>query len=211
MNATRASGRAVFTVLGLWLAAAAIVGASGLFYGVPPAVVAGTNVTLVTLSLLALYFVQPLREWVRTVPVRVLVLYHTVRFVGIAFLVLHSQGVIPGAFAVPAGWGDIAVAVLALVAAFAAAPITSRGRWWAVALWNVLGLLDILFVLRTGIGLGLADVTQMLWITAFPLSLLPTFIVPLVIVTHILIFAHLWHNRHHVATPEAQLAARRSA
>ena len=35
----------------------------------------------------------------------------------------------------------------------------------------------------------------MSWITVFPWTLLPTFIVPLVIVTHVMIFVRLWHLR----------------
>ena len=201
MNRT---GRTVAIVLGLWLAVALAVGASGLYYGVPTPLIGAINGLLVLASLLAIYFVRSLRDWVRALPLRWLVLYHVVRFVGIGFLVLHAQGRIPGEFAVTAGWGDIAVAVTALIVAFVAVPITSRTRWWTVLAWNVLGLLDILFVLRTGIGLGMADATQMVWITAFPWSLIPTFIVPLVIVTHVLIFVRLWQTRHsHAAQSEA--------
>lgn len=43
--------------------------------------------------------------------------------------------------------------------------------------------------------LGLADMDQMAALTAFPFSLLPTFIVPLIIVTHVLIFVRLWRMR----------------
>lgn len=189
MNRT---GRAVATVLGLWFVVALAVGASGFYYGVPTPVIGATNGLLVTLTLLAVYFVRPLGAWVRELPLRWLVLFHAVRFVGIAFLVLYAKGTIPGAFAVTAGWGDIAVAVTALIVANWAVPIANRTHWWVVLLWNIFGLLDILFVLRTGISLGFADPAQMVWITAFPWSLIPTFIVPLVLVTHVLIFVRLW-------------------
>jgi hypothetical protein len=109
--------------------------------------------------------------------------------------VLHARGTISGAFAVPAGWGDIAVATGALAVVYRVLPVTDRAGWWIVLLWNVFGLLDILFVLRTGIGLGLDDPRQMLWITGFPWSLIPTFIVPLIIVTHVLIFVRLGRLR----------------
>lgn len=181
----------VATVLGSWFVVAVAVGASGIYHGVPAPVVGAINGVLVTLTLLAIFLVRPLRAGVRNVPLRWLILYHAVRFVGIAFLVFHARGVIPAAFAITAGWGDIAVAVTALIVATWALPMTTRARWWAVLAWNVFGLLDILFVLRTGIGLGLADPTQMTWITAFPWSLIPTFIVPLILVTHVLIFVRL--------------------
>ena len=181
----------VATILAVWLTAALIVGLSGVYDGARTPVIGGTNALLIAASLLAIYLVRPIREGVRSIPLRWLVLFHLTRFVGIAFLVLHARGVIPGEFAITAGWGDIAVAVAALVVAFAAVPIRGRGSWWAVLLWNVFGLVDILYVLRTGIGLGLADPAQMTWITRFPMSLVPTFIVPLVFVTHVLIFVRL--------------------
>lgn len=189
MNRT---GRIVAAALGLWLLVAIVVGASGVYYGVPTPVIGATNGLLVALTLVTIYFVGSIRAWVMEVDLRWLVLYHVVRFVGIAFLLLNASGRIPGAFAVPAGWGDIAVAVTALGIALWALPIASRTQWWLVLLWNVFGMLDILYVLRTGVGLGLADPGQMVWITAFPWSLIPTFIVPLVLVTHVLIFVRLW-------------------
>ena len=188
----------------VWLAAAVALGLSGLFYRAPAPVIGATNATLVTLALLAAFFIGPVRAWARTVPLRVLILYHTVRFVGIAFLILYANGTIPGAFAVPAGWGDIAVAVAALVVAFTALPIVNQRRWWIVLLWNALGLLDILLVLATGMRLGFADLEQMVWITTFPMSLLPTFIVPLVIATHVLIFVRLGRRWREL---QAQVAA----
>ena len=195
--------RVVTVGLLVWLAVAVTLGLSGVFYRAPAPVIGATNATLVTLALLAAFFVSPVRSWARTVPLRVLVLYHAVRFVGIAFLVLYANGTIPGAFAITAGWGDIAVAVTALAVAFLALPIANRRHWWVVLLWNVFGLLDILLVLGTGMRLGFADLEQMVWITAFPMSLLPTFIVPLVIATHVLIFVRLWRRWSELKTQVA--------
>ena len=69
--------------------------------------------------------------------------------------------------------------------------------------WNVFGLADILNVLRGAIQLGLADPDQVAVMTAFPMSLLPTFVVPLVTVTHVLIFVRLWRLRTELATQYA--------
>ncbi len=114
---------------------------------------------------------------------------------GIYFLWLHSLGRLPFAFAVPGGWGDIIVAIAALLLLVFALPIAYVSQWWTVLAWNVIGLLDILFVIATGMRIGLQDMQQMIELTAFPLSLLPTFIVPLIIVTHVLIFVRL--RRHY--------------
>lgn len=182
--------------LGLWFFAALALSLSGAYYGVPAPVVGGTNGLLVAGTLLAIWLIRPLRAWAMTVSLRWLVGYHAVRFVGIAFLVLHARGALPADFALVAGWGDIAVAVGALVVAFGAVPVTSRARWWTVLGWNVLGLADILLVIGTAMRLGLADYGQIAVMTAFPMSLLPTFVVPLVIVTHVLIFVRLGRGVH---------------
>lgn len=179
-------------LLGLWFSIALIISASGLFYGVPAPVLGATNGLLISLTLLTIYFVTPVRTWVMNLDLRWLILYHTVRFVGIAFLIFHARGVIPSEFAIIAGWGDIAVAVTAILVTWFVWPISTRVSWSIVLLWNLFGLLDILIVLKTGIGLGLNDMEQMIWITTFPFSMLPIFIVPLVIVSHVLIFIRLW-------------------
>ena len=195
--------RRVLTVLGLWLLVACAVGWLGFYENAPAPVVGGTNAVLVALGLAAVFGIPGLREWSQRVSLRPLVLYHLVRFVGVAFLALYARGVIPGEFAIVAGWGDIAVAVLAIPVALFAIPVTTSAKWWALFAWNVFGLADILMVLGNGMRLGLADAAQMNWITAFPLSLLPTFIVPLVIITHMVIFARLWALRRQPAAVAA--------
>ena len=191
--------RTVLIVLGLWLGLAIGMGAAGVFRNVTAPVLGITNWSLVIAALIAVWRIRPLREWVMALNLRALVLYHAVRFVGIYFLVLYQQGRLPYAFAVPGGWGDILVAAAALVVAFGFIPIRNMPRWWTVLSWNTVGLLDILMVIATAIRLGLADMRQMAPLTELPLSLLPTFIVPLIIATHALIFVRLWKHR---ARPE---------
>ena len=182
--------RLVLVILGVWFALALVVsltgGAEALFVRVLPPPVVGV---LAVLALVAVFAVPRLRTWAETVPLRVLVSYHMVRFVGIAFLVLAARGALAEEWAVPAGWGDIAVAVLALVVAALACPPTTRSRWVAVTAWNAFGLADILFVLSSAV--QLADPTQLAPLTQFPLNLIPLFVVPLILVTHVLIFWRL--------------------
>ncbi len=184
-------GRNVAIVLLLWFLGAVAVGLSGIYYGVPAPVVGLTNGALTLVTLLLLLRIASLREWVDNLPIRTLVLYHTIRFVGVAFLLLYSSGAIPNEFALAAGWGDIFVAATALVVAFVATPIASKRDWSIVLVWNLIGLADILMVLVSAIRIGITDYEQVVVISDFPMSLLPTFVVPLILVTHVLIFRAL--------------------
>lgn len=189
---TSPSSRLVLSLLAGWLLLALVAVTAGVLDRVFPPVVA---FGLTALSLAALAFVPALRTWAECVPLRTLVLYHLVRFVGIVFLVMAARGTLPAEWAVPAGWGDIAVAVAAIAVVFLALPVTNRGRWWAVLAWNTFGLIDILFVLGSAARLVRADPTTLEPLLRLPLGLLPTFIVPLVLVTHALIYWRLVRER----------------
>ena len=182
--------RPVLTVAGGWLLTAWFVGAAGWLASLRPPAPQLVLVGLTVAVLVAARLVTPFRRFVETVDLRVLVLFHLTRFVGIYFLVLHARGELPWAFAVPGGWGDIAVAATALLLVLRVSPDGPGGRR-AYVLWNVLGLLDILGVVLTATRLALADPGSMGALLQLPLSLLPTFVVPIVIATHVLMLRRL--------------------
>ena len=142
------------------------------------------------LLLIAYRLSSEFRRWLSSVPLKCLVSVHLVRFVGFYFLWLYEQLESPFAFAVLGGWGDIVVATFALVLLFLRA-----GSRLIYQVWNTLGLADILFVVSTATRLALADSASMAALLRFPLSLLPMFIVPLIIFTHVVIFLRLRGNR----------------
>ena len=120
---------------------------------------------------------------------RGLVLFHVTRlFAGAYFLVLCQRGELPCGFARPAGWGDIVVAVLAL--AVLGAMRTEFAKTLLLT-WNTIGLIDIIFVVFSALRFGLKDWQSMHALRELPLSLLPTFLVPLIIASHVLIFVRL--------------------
>lgn len=175
--------------LWVWLITALLVGRFELLAPLIGPAVQGIIFGLTAL-LLALYFKAPgIRAWIEGLDLRALVLLHTTRFVGFSFLILAQRGELPRAFAVPAGGGDIIVATGALLVCFL--PWTPATRLRAITIWNVIGFADIMMVVFTAARLGLQDPAQLLVLTRLPLSLLPTFLVPLIIATHIIIFLRL--------------------
>jgi len=60
-----------------------------------------------------------------------------------------------------------------------------------LVVWNTIGLIDIIFAIFTALRFGLKDWRSMHALRELPLSLLPTFLVPLIIASHILIFVRL--------------------
>ncbi len=179
------STRTVLRVLLLWLAAAIGVGRSGVLaslrFPAPQLVLLGITVV----CLLAVALVPRLRGWALQADERVLVAFHLTRFVGAWFLVLFAQGRLPFLFAVVGGWGDILVAVLAV-------PLLLMGRadGWrrpVYTVWNVVGLADILFVVVTAARSAMTDPASMQVLLLPPLNLLLTFVVPIILVTHLVL------------------------
>ncbi len=183
-----AVGSRTVALVGLvWLLTATALGAAGVVRSLqPPApqvVLAGLTAAL----LAAGWRISGFRSWLTAVDERWLVSLHLTRFVGAYFIYLHARGQLPYAFAVPGGWGDIAVASLA-AALLLVGPPRGALRWWAYVVWNAVGLVDILFVVATA---ARQDPESMGALLRLPLSLLPTFLVPLIIGSHVVLGVRL--------------------
>lgn len=119
------------------------------------------------------------------------------RVVGVIFLLLWAAGSLPGEFALPAGIGDI----LTGLGAATLAPAIARGERntrAAAYLWNAFGLLDFVVALATGFLTSpgrfhlLALDNPNLLATAYPLAMIPAFVVPFTTLLHVLC---LWKLR----------------
>ena len=148
----------------VWLAAALVLGASGIPTSwrppLPQLVILGLALTSVALAL----GVAALRRWVMGVDVRAFVLIHLTRIVaGAYFLVLYRRGELPYLFAVPGGIGDIIAGTLAIVV------LVAPRRSWLFG-WNVLALIDILMVIVAATRSVLAAPESMNAILRLPLS-----------------------------------------
>jgi hypothetical protein len=183
-SAERTGSKSVALILAAWFCLAAGSGIAGWLEPVSAPVIAIIVWTLTALALLACWKVPMLKEWTMKVDLRWLVLLHVSRFVGFYFFYLCSRGELPFDFAAPAGWGDNIVAALAILLL----ALSGARKWKMLIAWNTIGLTDILFVVMTALRLGLADPQSMHALREFPLSLLPSFLVPLIIASHILIF-----------------------
>ncbi len=110
-----------------------------------------------------------------------LILPHAFRHMGMVFLV---PGVVarplPGAFATPAAYGDLMTGVLALLALIALRTGWSRALA-LVWLFNIVGTVDLLNALRQ------ANVVPDFGAAWY----IPTLFVPLLLVTHFMVFARL--------------------
>ena len=182
------SRSAVLLIVRVWLVAALMIGASGVLgrLPVPPPAIA---IGLTILVLLVIRVSRSARDGAWALGPSALVVFHLTRIAaGAYFLLLHSRGVLPGEFAIPAGWGDIAVGVAAIGVLALCLPVRTRAQRVGLIVWNTAGLIDILGVLGNGARIFASDPAFGVPFTALPLALLPTFVVPLVIVSHVLLF-----------------------
>ena len=114
-----------------------------------------------------------------------------------SFEVLCAVGRLPYTFAHSAGWGDLATGVLATPVIWAIRHHVTGWRWFTAA-WNVLGLADLLAAVTLGVGSAPGSPLRFIYeapgsgaIVTFPWVLVPAFFVPLYMLTHVAIFAHL--------------------
>ena len=144
----------------------------------------------------ARYFWPELRNRERAEALRPLLILHSFRFIGLAFLV---PGVVspdlPPAFAHSAAYGDIIAAILALVALQLLPSAAGVAAGWIFNLW---GFADILNAFYQANHAGL--LAGQLGAAFF----LPTVIVPLLLITHGLGFRILLQHQPEPAVQESQ-------
>jgi hypothetical protein len=176
---------AAAAVLGGWFAATGVIAAHGWYHtrlgaGTPwfPAAVAGFLI-----ATLALARVPAVRRALAAPGMTGLLEYpHVFRIAAsTAFLGMLALGHLPALLAVPAGLGDIATGI--------AAPLVARSTSRRAALWlNWFGLADLINALTLG-GISAFQLIHLTpaatAMTEFPLVLIPTAGVPLLITLHI--------------------------
>ncbi|KAB2352355.1 hypothetical protein [Actinomadura rudentiformis] len=179
-------------VAAAWAAAIMLVGALGVFApadGDPP-VALGVAVAAPPLLVVGLLLRSaPFRAWARAADLRALTLLQMWRVVGFGFLAVWTVDELPGAFALPAGIGDIVVGVTAPAVA---ARLTRRTRSAMKIFygWTAFGVIDlivavVLGVLHSPTKLGtLAAAGDTTVMSELPMILIPAFIVPAMLALH---------------------------
>jgi len=174
----------------IWLGAAAALGLTGALAALRPP---GPQLLILGLTIAALVATHtgPLRAWVDALPTRLLVGIHGIRFIGAVFLILAAQGAVSQVFATRAGWGDIAAASLALLLVSIGPPSTAPRRWAYLA-WNAFAMGDLLLAVGTATAVVLrGDVPAIEPLLRLPLIVVPTFLVPLLLTSHVILFRRL--------------------
>jgi hypothetical protein len=133
----------------------------------------------------SLNYVWPrIRELPLHAAVRPILHVHLFRYVGLAFIVPGVVGPnLQAAFAAPAAYGDLVAMGLAWVALMTGSGRYARIAIWAFSLW---GFADLLFAFYQGT-VGVVIEPAALGAAWF----IPTVIVPLLLWTHVLVFASL--------------------
>jgi hypothetical protein len=199
-------GRIVFP-LGLtlfaWLVVALLLAWSGLFRSAigqrVPYIALAIGIPIVT-GILLIRLAKPVQEIITAVPQNWLVAFQFYRVAGVTFLILQAVGLLPGVFALPAGYGDLFVGLTAPLVGYAYRqnhPNRNRFVLW----WNLFGIIDLVVALITGF-LSSPSRIQLLsldspntLIGAFPLVMVPIYAVPLSIVLHFVSLTKLSQER----------------
>lgn len=197
-----ARGRLAAALLA-WFVLVIVLGAAGLFAtsaGGTPALGAAVAVPVI-IGLIATRYSAAVRTLISEIPLAWLVAIHLGRLFAIFFLMLYALGRLPPTFALVAGWGDIAIAVAAPVVAWAV--YRRAGGWRGLALtWNTLGFADLVLAVTLGVGSAVDSPVRFIYeaassgtMSSLPWLLVPGFMVPLYLLTHLAVFHRMMRRR----------------
>jgi hypothetical protein len=184
----------VSVVLAAWFALVFLLGTVGAFV-MPPGALPFPILTGVTVPIIGFLVTFRLshafREFVSAVDLRLAAGIQAWRFAGLGFLALHAHGVVPGLFAWPAGLGDIAVGITApwvILALIRQQSFTSSKTF---VVWNLLGILDLVVAVSTGVlaatrAAGVSGEITTAPMAQLPLVLIPAYFVPLFVMLHLI-------------------------
>jgi hypothetical protein len=184
-------------VLAAWATVEALLAYRGFFRppvgnSFPPI---GSNLLVVLASLAAILALSPSLRALLTNQ-KHLIWLNVWRLLGGVFLILMAMGEVPAVWALPAGIGDV---IVGAAAPFVASRLDKPSRKSLATIFHVFGMADLVVAVALGVmtNPGRAQLfpshpTSEL-LTAFPLALVPTFLVPLAFTLHVV---SLWQLRY---------------
>ncbi|MGO8912961.1 MAG: hypothetical protein ACLQDM_27060 [Bradyrhizobium sp.] len=194
-----------------WLAIAQYLGSANVYSATSdtavPTLLLGLMIPLMVAAA-GLWLSGGIANLVAAIPLPWVVAAQVYRVGGGIFLVLWADGRLPWQFALPAGVGDVATGLLAVVVAARLAQ-NAAGARSAVYAWCLFGIADLVVAVTMGAMTSpgrphlLAFEAPNLLITAWPLVMIPTFAVPLALMLHGIV---LWRLRRETAS-KGRLAA----
>jgi len=193
ISAVSGTGAFVAVSFAAWLALVMVLGARGVFVapsGAPPLALLIGLLAPLSLFLVGYRAVQPLREFVLSVDLRLIVGIQAWRWAGFGFLTLYTYRVLPGVFAWPAGLGDMAIGATAplVLAALLRRPDFAAGKRFVA--WNLSGILDLAVAVSIGalvplLAPHLYGAVSTAPMAQLPLVLIPTYFVPMFLILHL--------------------------
>jgi len=173
-----------------WLALILFLGARGAFLttpGAPPLALLIGLVVPLGLFVLGYSISRPLREFVLSADLRLIVGIQGWRWAGFGFLALYTYRVLPGIFAWPAGLGDMAIGATAplVLRSLLRSPNFAAGTRFVV--WNLSGTLDLAVAVSIGALVPLVAPNFYGAVSAAPMTRLPLVLIPMYLVPSFLI------------------------
>lgn len=194
------TGFIVALVLAAWFAAVSFMGATGALVTAPGEQSPALLITV--LGPLVVFFAafrlsRSFHDFIATADLRLITSIQAWRAGGLVFIALSAYGILPGFFAWPAGWGDIAIGVTApwVLLSLIRKPGFSNSTIFRI--WNWLGLLDLVVAIGLGAlssatATGLPGEITTAPMVLLPLVLIPAYLVPIFAMLH---FAALYQAR----------------
>jgi hypothetical protein len=180
-------------LLALWFAAVLLIAYNRVYDSHGPIYVGLSAAVPILVFAIWFYSSAVFRQYVLSLNPTILTAVHTWRIEGIVFVILCLMGFLPASFAYPAGFGDMAIGITAPLIAYAwSKKKLSPGVF---ILWQSLGIADLVVAVTTGVlnsqsNIGiLAHGTTTRIMGLLPMSLIPTFAVPLMLILHIICIA----------------------
>lgn len=185
----------------LWFALAFTLSVTGWFSQFAAATLFGIGAILSVTGFFILHRLSGrFRGFLKARSLKRLTLVQTLRFFGILALVKTDQHILPATFAIPTGVIDVAFAVTSFFVAARLVAANGNPRRGFIA-WHILGLAGLAVSVTLAIllssnrfGFLAKEGVSIQSMAQFPMSLVPTFIGPMVLICHLLALAAVWRG-----------------